>query len=208
MSFFSESWQEDKSVVSSEASEACELKAKAGEGGGKSAPVRIRKLIGAQRLKRRVKELALEISSDYQEQELVLVGVLKGAFVFMADLARWITVPVRCDFIRVASYGGATTSSGVVRFEFDVTQPLEGQHVILVEDVVDTGLTVSYLVENLRTRRPASLRVCTLLDKPARRKSRVKIHYRGFEIPDVFVVGYGLDYQGLYRNLPFVGYVV
>jgi len=162
-------------------------------------------LILERRLRARVRALGRTIRRDYQGQPLVLVGVLKGAFVFMADLAREIGLPLTCDFLRVSSYGSGTETSGNVRLEFDVTQPVRGKHVLLVEDIVDTGLTASAILETLRSRKPASLRLCALLRKPARSRVSVRVDYLGFDIPDRFVVGYGLDYAGLYRNLPYVG---
>ncbi len=162
-------------------------------------------LIDAGRIHERIEQLAADIRRDYQGQDLVLVGVLKGSFLFMADLARKIELPLRCDFLGVSSYGDETKTSGVIRITSDVSRPVEGCDVLLVEDIVDTGLTINYLLENLRARRPRSVRVCTLLEKPDRRRVQVKIDYCGFSVPDVFVVGYGLDFRGLYRNLPFVG---
>ena len=155
-------------------------------------------------LQQRVKELGAAITADYLGKQLVVVGVLKGSFVFLADLVRAIDLPVKVDFMGITSYEG-TKSTGVVRVTSDLSRPVEGQHLLLVEDIVDTGLTVSYLLENLGTRHPASVKVCALLEKPARAKVKVPIAYRGFEIPDVFVVGYGLDHDGVGRNLPFVG---
>lgn len=162
-------------------------------------------MISQQKLRQRIALLGREITHDYKQNPLVLVGILKGSFIFMADLIRHIDLPLTCDFLRVASYDSGTESSGAVRFEFDVTQPLKGKHVLLVEDIVDTGLTINYLLANLRTRKPASLRVCALLHKPARTRVPVQIHYLGFKVPDVFVIGYGLDYAGQFRNLPFIG---
>lgn len=162
-------------------------------------------LIDAERLSKRIGELAAEIRRDFQGRDLVLVGVLKGSFLFMADLVRRIELPLRCDFLGVSSYGDETKTSGVIRITSDVSRPVEGCDVLLVEDIVDTGLTINYLLENLRARRPRTVKVCTLLEKPARRRVPVPIDYCGFSVPDVFVVGYGLDYRGLYRNLPFVG---
>jgi hypoxanthine phosphoribosyltransferase len=155
----------------------------------------------------RVQELGAQITRDYQGKELVMVGVLKGSFVFFADLVRAIDLPLRTDFLAVSSYGGNTESSGVVKFTQDLARPIADQHVVLVEDIVDTGLTMKYLLENLRTRRPASLSVCSLLEKPDRAKVKIDIAYKGFTIPDAFVVGYGLDYDERYRNLPFIGVV-
>lgn len=161
-------------------------------------------MVSADAIEERVRQLGERISRDYRGQELLLVAVLKGAFMFLADLARQITVPVSFDFMAVSSYGKSTLSSGVVRILKDLEESIEGRHVVLVEDIVDTGLTLSYLYRLLDERRPATLRVCVLLDKPDRRKVDVPIHYRGFEIPDVYVVGYGLDMDGRYRNLPYV----
>lgn len=162
-------------------------------------------LIPERRLRARVRALGRSIRRDYGGRPLVLVGVLKGAFVFMADLAREIGLPLTCDFLRVSSYGSGTETGGNVRLDFDVTQPVRGKHVILVEDIVDTGLTAAAILETLRSRKPASLRLCSLLRKPSRARAEVQVDYLGFDIPDHFVVGYGLDYAGLYRNLPYVG---
>lgn len=154
----------------------------------------------------RVRALGEEITRDFQgSEELVLIGILKGSFVFLADLARAIDLPLSVDFIGLSSYGDETQSSGVVRLTQDVAQPINGKNVLVVEDIVDTGLTMRYLLENLQTRGPASVRLCSLLEKPAKNKSGVAIDYLGFTIPDKFVIGYGLDAAGLYRNLPFVG---
>lgn len=161
-----------------------------------------RVLISAQKLRNRVAQIGKQISADYRGRDLVLVCVLKGAFVFMADLIRHITIPMTCDFLRVSSYADGTESSGQVRFDYDLTQPIAAKHVVLVEDIVDTGLTMSYLLETLTTRKPASVKVCALLHKPARAKVHVPIDYLGFTIPNEFVLGYGLDYQGKFRNLP------
>ena len=162
-------------------------------------------LIDSETLQNRVAELGGEITGRMEGCDLVLVGVLKGCFLFMADLCRHIDLPLRCDFLGVSSYQGHTKSSGIIRITSDLSRPIEGKDVLLVEDIVDTGLTMRYLLDNLATRRPRSLRVCSLLDKPSRRKEQVNIDFRGFEVPDVFVVGYGLDYMGLYRNLDFIG---
>jgi len=153
----------------------------------------------------RIRELGHEISSDYAGRELLLVGVLKGAVFFMADLMRAITVPCEIDFMAISSYGASTDSSGVVRILKDLDINIEGRHVLVVEDIVDSGLTLSYLVRNLESREPASLEVCSLLTKPARREMEVDIRYVGFEIPNRFVIGYGLDFAERYRNLPYVG---
>jgi hypoxanthine phosphoribosyltransferase len=153
----------------------------------------------------RIRELGREISSDYAGRELLLVGVLKGAVFFMADLMRAITVPCEIDFMAISSYGASTDSSGVVRILKDLDINIEGRHVLVVEDIVDSGLTLSYLVRNLESREPASLEVCSLLTKPGRREIEVDIRYVGFEIPNRFVIGYGLDFAERYRNLPYVG---
>jgi hypoxanthine phosphoribosyltransferase len=162
-------------------------------------------MLSREQLAARVEELGAEITRTYQGKELVMVGVLKGSFVFFADLVRAIDLPLRTDFLAVSSYGGNTESSGVVKFTQDLSRPIAGQHVVLVEDIVDTGLTMKYLLENLETRRPASLSVCSLLEKPDRAKVKIDIAFKGFTIPDAFVVGYGLDYDERYRNLPFLG---
>jgi hypoxanthine phosphoribosyltransferase len=164
-------------------------------------------LIAEEDIKARVKELGQQISRDYQGKELVLVGVLKGASIFLADLVREITIPVSFDFVAISSYGADTRSSGVVRLLKDLDESIESKHVLVVEDIVDTGWTLrlSYIVENLRSRKAASVRVCTLLDKPSRRKVDVGIDYYGFIVEDKYVVGYGLDYNGKFRNLPFIG---
>lgn len=155
----------------------------------------------------RVAELGSQISSDYAGKDLLLVGILKGAFVFLADLIRAISIPLTVDFVAISSYGASTRTSGVVRILKDLEQSVEGKHVLLVEDIIDTGLTLklSYIVENLRARKAASVRICTLLDKPSRRETEISAEYVGFVVPDKFVIGYGLDCDGLYRNLPFVG---
>ncbi|MEZ4360661.1 MAG: hypoxanthine phosphoribosyltransferase [Kofleriaceae bacterium] len=168
-------------------------------------------LISAEAVAARVAELGAKITEDYRAQiatkDVVIVGVLKGSFLFMADLVRHIALPVSVDFIGISSYGDATESSGVVQITQDLSRPVEGRHVVVVEDIVDTGHTVHYLLENLATRRPASLRLCSLLHKPARSERDVPIDYLGFTIENHFVVGYGLDVAQKYRNLPFIGYV-
>lgn len=161
-------------------------------------------LIDAETIARRVRELGAKISEDYRGRELVLVPVLKGSFVFAADLARTIDVPVSIDFFGCRSYEG-TLSTGVVQTTLDLSRPIEGKHVIIVEDIVDTGLTVKYMLENLHTRRPASLKLATLLHKSSRTQVPVTIDYLGFDIEDVFVIGYGLDFNEMHRNLPFLG---
>jgi hypoxanthine phosphoribosyltransferase len=164
-------------------------------------------LVTREELQARVAELGALISADYAGRELLLVGVLKGAVFFMADLARHITVPVSLDFMAVSSYGSATDSSGVVRILKDLDTTIEGRDVLLVEDIIDSGLTLSYLMKNLRSRRPASLEVCALLTKPSRRRVDIGCRYVGFEIPNLFVVGYGLDLAERYRTLDFVASV-
>lgn len=162
-------------------------------------------LYDADAIRARVSALGREIAQDFRGERVLLVGVLKGCFVFYSDLARAIDLPMSNDFIGISSYGDNTESSGVVKLTTDLSVNPQGEHVILVEDIVDTGLSMKYLMENLSTRQPASLSVCTLLDKPANRRVDIPIDYRGFEIPDEFVVGYGLDYANIYRNLPFIG---
>jgi hypoxanthine phosphoribosyltransferase len=165
-------------------------------------------LISAEAIAARVAELGAKITADYRDKDdVVVIGVLKGSVIFLADLARHIALPIRLDFIGISSYGDATVSSGVVQITQDVSRPLEGKHVIVVEDIVDTGHTVHYLLENLATRRPASIALASLLHKPERQERQVKIDYLGFTIPNKFVVGYGLDIAQQYRNLPFIGYV-
>src|SRR5579862_734269 len=162
-------------------------------------------LIDEDRLQARIKELGAEITADYEGRELLLVGVLKGAVFFMADLMRSITVPCEIDFMAISSYGASTDSSGVVRILKDLDINIEGRHVVVVEDIVDSGLTLSYLMRNLESREPATLEVCALLTKPGRRQMEVDIRYVGFEIPNKFVIGYGLDFAERYRNLRYVG---
>jgi hypoxanthine phosphoribosyltransferase len=161
-------------------------------------------LVPADALARRVTELAAEVSRDYADKDLVLIGVLKGAVFFLSDLMRQLEIPVEVDFMAVASYGSATKSSGVVRILKDLDAVIEGRDVLIVEDIVDSGLTLQYLLRNLAGRNPASLEVCALLIKPERRKVELQTRYVGFEIPDRFAIGYGLDHDERYRNLPFV----
>ncbi len=162
-------------------------------------------LISQEEIRKRVKEMALEISRDYADKDLLMVGILKGSFVFLADLLRSLEGDAAVDFMGTVSYGVSTESSGEVRITKDLEQSVSGRHVLLVEDIVDTGLTLRYLLDTLKTRQPASLKVCALLDKPARRRTRVNLDYYGFIIPNVFVVGYRLDYGEKYRGLPYVG---
>jgi hypoxanthine phosphoribosyltransferase len=161
-------------------------------------------LVPSEDLQRRIAELGAEISRDYEGRDLVMIGVLKGAVLFIADLMRQLTVPCEVDFMAVSSYGSSTDSSGVVRILKDLEAPIEGRDVLIVEDIIDSGLTLQYLLRNLRARTPGSLEVCALLTKPARRRVELPIRYVGFEIPNRYVIGYGLDYAQLYRNLSYV----
>jgi len=161
-------------------------------------------LVGADDLTRRVRELAQEVSRDYADKDLLLIGVLKGAVFFLSDLMRHLDIPVEVDFMAVASYGSATKSSGVVRILKDLDAAIDGRDVLIVEDIVDSGLTLQYLLRNLAGRNPRSLEVCALLVKPERRKVDLQTRYVGFEIPDRFAIGYGLDHGERYRNLPYV----
>ena len=162
-------------------------------------------LIDEQAIAAKVRELGTAIADDYRTKDVVLVSILKGALPFLADLMRQMPIPLALDFLEVSSYGEATESSGNVRILKDLAKSIEGRDVVVVEDILDTGQTLSYVIEHLRSKQPASVRLCTLLDKPARRIVPIQIDYRGFEIPDKFVVGYGLDYAERYRNLPFIG---
>ena len=162
-------------------------------------------LISEEELHSRIAQLGEEITRDYAGKEPLLVSVLRGSFVFMADLVRHITLPCTVDFMAVSSYGSGTTSSGQVKIIKDLSEQIEGKDVIVVEDILDSGNTLSYLLKILENRHPASIRLCTLLDKPERRVKPVEVHYTGFSIPDAFVVGYGLDYAERYRNLPYIG---
>ncbi len=169
-----------------------------------------KELISADAIATRVAELGAQITREYAsrgpDQDIVVIGVLKGSVIFLADLVRHIGLPVYLEFIGISSYGDATVSSGVVQITQDLSRPIENKHVIVVEDIVDTGHTVHYLLENLATRRPASISLCALLHKPDRSEREVKIDYLGFTIPNKFVVGYGLDVAQQYRNLPYIGY--
>jgi hypoxanthine phosphoribosyltransferase len=164
-------------------------------------------MIDEEALRAKVVEVGARISADYRDVpgRVLLVGVLKGALTFIVDLSRVIDLPVEIDFMAISSYGAATQSSGVVRILKDLELPIEDRHVLVVEDIIDSGLTLTYILENLRNRNPASLKICSLLNKPSRRKVDVPVDYAGFDIPDEFVVGYGLDFGQIYRNLPFVG---
>ena len=162
----------------------------------------LKPFISARRLQSRVAALGRTIRADYRDRDLVLVGILKGSFIFMADLARAINLPLTCDFMRVSSYGAGTASTGRVRMEFDLSHPIRGKDVLLVEDIVDTGWTLAHVIRELRRKKPSTLRLAALLHKPDRTRVTVPIDYLGFKIPDRFVVGYGLDFDGRYRNLP------
>lgn len=162
-------------------------------------------LVSEEEIDKRISEIAKAISEEFAGKEVLLVGILKGAVIFMADLARKITLPVTMDFMSVSSYGSATKSSGAVQIIKDLEVSIEGKHLIVVEDIVDTGLTLKYLLENLWARGPATVKICALLDKPEARQVEVPIDYKGFEVPNEFAVGFGLDYDQKYRNLPFVG---
>ena len=162
-------------------------------------------LFSEEQLKNRVREIAQQITADYQGKEIMLISVLRGSFVFMADLCRAIDLPCTLDFMAVSSYGKGTKSSGQVQITKDLSEDISDRHIIVVEDILDSGNTLSYLLKILENRHPASIRLCTLLDKPDRRVKPVEVHYSGFTIPDAFVVGYGLDYAEKYRNLPYIG---
>ena len=162
-------------------------------------------LVSEEQLKAKVAELGAQISRDYAGKNLVLVSILKGSVVFMADLMRSVTIPCSVDFMAVSSYGNQTTTTGAVKINKDLNQDIEGRDIILVEDILDSGVTLHYLKDYLSVRRPASITIATLLDKPARRKAPIHAAYAGFEVPDAFVVGYGLDYAEKYRNLPYIG---
>ena len=167
----------------------------------------IREMISEEKVDERIRELGRQISEDYAGKQIHLICVLKGGVFFMCELAKRITVPVSMDFMCVGSYGDGTKSSGVVRLAKDLDESIENKEVLIVEDIIDSGRTLSYLIEILKQRNPNSIRLCTLLDKPERRTADVKVDYSGFNIPDEFVVGYGLDYAQKYRNLPFIGVV-
>jgi len=162
-------------------------------------------LFTSDQIQDRVREMGRQIQRDYHGKELVLVAVLKGAVLFIADLARAIDLPLAIDFIGLSSYGEATESSGVVKITSDLSKPIENKHVVIVEDIIDTGLTMRYLLDNLSTRHPASVKICGLLQKPSRARTQIPIEYLGFTVPDLFVIGYGLDAGERYRNLPFIG---
>lgn len=164
-------------------------------------------LISGDKVAARAKELGVQISKEYEGKNLHIVGILKGSVFFMAELAKCITVPCTIDFMSVSSYGGGTESTGNIEIKKDLDEPIRGRHVLLVEDIIDSGNTLYKLRQMLWTREPESLRICTLLDKPDRREKEIPVDYVGFQIPDAFVVGYGLDYDQKYRNLPYIGVV-
>lgn len=163
-----------------------------------------RVLISEAEIHKRIKQLADQISQDYQGKTICLLCILKGGLMFLTDLSKHLTIPVTFDFIGISSYGHATQSSGVVRITKDLEDSIEGKHVLIVEDIIDSGLTLSYLIKNLASRNPASIKICTLLDKPENRKVEIPVDYVGFEVPNEFLVGYGLDFQELYRNIPYI----
>ncbi|MDI6688992.1 MAG: hypoxanthine phosphoribosyltransferase [Actinomycetota bacterium] len=162
-------------------------------------------LFSEEDIKKKVRELGEKISQDYKGKDLLLISVLRGGVVFLADLIRHISISVSVDFMAISSYGSTTESLGVVKLLKDLEESIDKKHVLVVEDIIDTGLTLNYLLRNLQSRHPASLKVCALLDKSVRRIVDIPIDYKGFDVPDVFVVGYGLDYEQKYRNLPFIG---
>ncbi len=166
----------------------------------------IREVLFTEReIQEKVSFLGASISKDYQDRDVLLVNVLKGGVIFLADLIRQIAIPIDIDFIAISSYGPSTETLGIVKMVKDLEESVSEKHILVVEDIIDTGLTLSYLLRNLESRDPKSLRVCALLDKSVRRIPDIPIHYKGFDVPDVFVVGYGLDYEQRYRNLPFIG---
>lgn len=162
-------------------------------------------LLSTEEIQKRVEELGAQITEQYRGKELLAVGILKGSNMFMSDLIRQITIPMQIDFMMVSSYGNATESSGVVKIVKDLEHAIKDKHLLIIEDIIDSGLTLKYLKQMLETREPASIKLCTLLDKPARREQNVDVDYVGFTMPDEFLVGYGIDYAEYYRNLPYVG---
>jgi hypoxanthine phosphoribosyltransferase len=162
-------------------------------------------MYSADQIRQRIGELGAEITRDYQGKDCAVVSILKGSYIFCSDLVRAIDLPITIDFLGLSSYGGKTETTGVVRITSDLSKPIEAKHVLVVEDIVDTGLTMAFLLENLKTRQPASVKVCALLEKPQRAIRKINIDYKGFVIPDAFVVGYGLDFDERYRNVPFIG---
>lgn len=161
-------------------------------------------LFSEEKIKEKVEELGKRINEDYSGKDVIVIGVLKGANIFLSDLIRKVDIPITVDFIAVSSYGHSTKSSGVVKINKDLDFSIEDKDILIVEDIIDSGLTLKYLLENLKSRKPKSIGICTLLDKPERRKVDIKVDYIGFNIPDEFIVGYGIDYAEKYRNLPFI----
>jgi hypoxanthine phosphoribosyltransferase len=172
-----------------------------------SATVTLAVLITKEEIEKRLRELAGQLSAEYAGRELLVVGILKGSWIFLADLVRLMTIPVTIDFMMVASYGASTKSSGVVKIVLDLKSSLENRDVLVVEDILDSGLTLKYIIDNLKLRRPRSLKIVALMDKPDRRRVDIKADYVGFKVPDKFVVGYGADFAERYRNLPYIGYI-
>jgi len=164
-------------------------------------------LLTKDKIQQKVSELAKSISADYSGRELVIISILKGAFVFTSDLIRALTIPVKIDFVQISSYGASKTSSGVMKVKKDIDEEVEGKDVLIVDDIIDYGYTLDFLAKHLKHKKPASVNICVLLDKLSRRRVEVPLSYRGFEVPDVFVVGYGLDYAESYRNLSYIGYI-
>jgi len=164
-------------------------------------------LISRSRIKKRVAALARKISKDYRGKELILIGILKGAFIFLSDLIRELSIPAEVDFIQVASYGASTSSSGVIKIKKDIDLPIVGKEVLIVEDIIDYGYTMDYLLRFIAHKKPKSVKICALLDKPSRRRVKVPIAYKGFTVPDEFIVGYGLDLDEQYRNLTAISYI-
>jgi len=167
----------------------------------------IKVLIEEEKIQEKIREIAKRIEEDYKDKEIILICILKGSTFFTVDLAKRISNNLKIEFIQVSSYGASTVGSENIELKLDLKESIEGKDVIIVEDIIDTGRTLSYLIEHLKGRKPNSLKLCTLLDKPERRLFDVKVDYTGFEIPDKFVIGYGLDYDELYRNLPYIGYI-
>jgi len=170
-------------------------------------PPRLKKLIKSTEIDRAVQRLASEVSRDYRDRNPLLIGILKGSFVFMADLVRRLDIPLEVDFVRLSSYGSGTESSGRIRILGKTSEPVEGRHVIVVEDIIDTGLTTGYFIRYIKNKKPASVALCALTEKPSRRRVDVKIDYLGFTLPDKFIVGYGIDWNEQYRNLPDICYI-
>ena len=169
--------------------------------------IKICRLISEAEVRKRVKELAQKISTDYTGREPLLIGILKGAWVFMADLVRYLTIPVKCDFLAVSSYGASTQTSGIIKITTDLQSSIANQDVLLIEDILDSGLTLKYIIDTLKRRNPRTIKTCVLLDKPERHQIEIKIDYLGFTVPNKFVVGYGIDYNEQYRHLPYIAYL-